>query len=116
MRTILTRRFTGHSMFNVIEHASGWKADRILVKGRAYSRAEFDRREPCHALGDGAFVVTKEDAVISKLEWAERSGSPKQVEDVLGVLATSGSLDMGYLEPWIEELGLQDQWNQLREH
>jgi hypothetical protein len=37
--------------FNVIDAASGWKADLIVRKERAFSREEFRRRLPAKVLG-----------------------------------------------------------------
>ena len=59
-------------MFNVIDHASGWKID-----------------------------------FISKAS----GGSERQRRDVAGMLATVGDdLDNPYIERWINELDLSDEW------
>jgi hypothetical protein len=73
-REALRRR----SMFNVVDLASGWKADTI----------------------------------VSKLEWSQMSdGSERQRCDIAGVLATMGSeLDRPYIERWVRNLGLEDEW------
>src|SRR5258708_31785085 len=34
-----------HSLFNVIDLATGWKIDLIIRKSRAFSQAEFGRRQ-----------------------------------------------------------------------
>ena len=64
--------FRSHGMFNVIDHASGWKID-----------------------------------FISKAS----GGSERQRRDVAGMLATVGDdLDNPYIERWINELDLSDEW------
>jgi hypothetical protein len=98
------------SMFNVIDQASGWKIDFIIRKSRPYSQEEFGRRRRVTVHGVPLFIVAAEDAVISKLEWAKRSQSQRQVEDVAAILRTRwDSLDKSYLQRWIEDLGLIEQ-------
>ena len=53
-------------------------------------------------------------AILSKLEWAAKSGSERQLQDVAGVLSVGGELDIEYLEHWIEELGLRGSWDRAR--
>jgi hypothetical protein len=103
------------SMFNVIDHASGWKIDFIIRKAREFSRREFDRRIRTSALGMALYVATPEDVVIAKLEWAKRSGSERQVEDAAAIIRTQGDLlDTTYVEPWIEMLEIRAQWEDAR--
>jgi hypothetical protein len=59
-------------------------------------------------------IVTPEDAIISKLEWARKSGdSEKQLADAAGVLAMNKSLDRAYIERWVSDLGVADLWLRL---
>jgi hypothetical protein len=103
------------SMFNVIDLATGWKIDLIIRKTREFSQEEFRRRK-CVALQDvPIFVATAEDAIISKLEWSKLAQSQRHIEDVAGILRLQWPLlDRSYLEKWIAELGLDDQWLQAR--
>ena len=103
------------TQFNVIERKSGWKADLIIIKGRPFIRTEFYRRRPGTVMGNRAFVTSREDAILSKLEWATKSGSERQLRDVAGVLSVGAELDMEYLERWIEVLGLRGAWERARE-
>lgn len=54
------------TMFNLIDVASGWKADIIIVKDRAYSREEFARRKTATVMGMNLCVVSPEDCILSK--------------------------------------------------
>lgn len=101
--------------FNVIEQRTGWKIDLIVIKDRPFSRTEFARRRPGSVMGVRAFVTSREDAILSKLEWAAKSESERQLEDVAGILSVGGELDREYLEEWVERLGLGDQWERARE-
>ncbi len=107
-RDALRRR----SMFNVIDHASGWKVDFIVRKNRAFSRDEFARRMELTLLDVPVFVASPEDTIVAKVEWSQQSGgSERQRRDVAGIVATMGDqLDRAYVERWIHQLGLDEEW------
>jgi len=105
------------SIFNVIDHETGWKADLIIRKERAFSVEEFSRRRAANILGTEAMVVSAEDAILSKLEWAKQTGSEVQLRDALGVAVVQwASLDRGYLQKWASELGVGDLLETLLSH
>jgi len=107
--------FERRGQFNVVLLDSGWKADLILRKDRRFSRSEFERRQAAVIAGVEVFVATAEDTIVAKLEWARAGESERQLRDVVGILETSGErLDRGYLERWIEELGLRSLWDRAR--
>lgn len=104
------------SMFNVIDPASGWKADLIIRKLRAFAEEEFARREPSDLLGVPLHVARVEDLIIAKLEWATLGSSARQLEDVEALIAMSGTaLDRAYLDRWIQALGLTNAWMKVRQ-
>jgi hypothetical protein len=73
-------------MFNVIDPQSGWKAD----------------------------VISPEGSILSKLEWARRGGSDRQLRDAAAVLAANREmLDVDYLRRQARELGVDDLLGQL---
>jgi len=53
-----------NSMFNVIDTATGWKADLIVRKNRAFSIAELDRRQRASISGVHTWVATAEDTIL----------------------------------------------------
>ncbi|HSC26273.1 MAG TPA: hypothetical protein VLD67_03310 [Vicinamibacterales bacterium] len=101
--------------FNVIDIARATKVDLIIRKARPFSVEEFRRRQPLRlAFGQVVDVVSAEDAVLSKLEWARRSGdSERQIRDAAGVLELNPDIDRGYVERWAGELGVKDLWDQI---
>jgi hypothetical protein len=102
--------------FNVIDPASGFKIDLIVLKDRPFSRVEFERRRPARLTDTlTASVATAEDSILSKLEWSRKAGeSAQQLADAAGVVRmSSGSLDVGYIERWAEELGVLDLWRRV---
>jgi len=99
------------SMFNIVDTETGWKADVILCKARPFSQAEFARRQPIEVEGMPLWVASVEDIILSKLEWAKLGGSARQLEDVAALLRVAAEeLDRAYLDRWIDELGLHQQW------
>jgi len=50
--------------FNVIELASGWKADLIVRKDRVFSVEEFDRRVSVRVHGTEVRIASPEDTVL----------------------------------------------------
>jgi hypothetical protein len=106
----LTRR----SMFNILDSTSGYKLDIIIRKDREYSREEFRRRRTTELPGGRVFMVSPEDSILSKLEWAKKSSSERQYQDALGiVLVQGGSLDVAYLRRWADALGVQAELESL---
>lgn len=102
-REALRRR----SMFNVIDTASGWKADLIIRKDRPFSEEEFRRRTAAEVLGSHVEVVSPEDSILSKLEWSVESPSERQFQDALNVARQAGDrLDIDYLKHWAAEIGV----------
>lgn len=63
-------------------------------------------------LGVEVSMASAEDTIIAKLEWSKASGgSERQRRDGAGMLATVGDdLDYAYLERWLNELDLSDEW------
>jgi hypothetical protein len=101
--------------FNAIDPQSGWKADFIIRKSRTFSRSEFERRVSTTALGIDLVMVTKEDLVVAKLEWARKGESELQIRDVRAILGSAGpEFDWDYVGRWVRELGLEEQWKPLK--
>ena len=100
------------SMFNVVDLSTGWKIDFIIRKSRPFSREEFRRRVRVNLLGVSLFVASTEDVVIAKLEWSKLAQSQRQIDDVAGIVKTRrNALDHQYLERWIRELDLKQEWH-----
>ena len=97
--------------FNIIDFATTFKVDLIFKKNREFSRVEFDRRR-LHVIGGvRVHLATPEDILIAKLEWAKMGESARQIEDAAGVIERQGvNLDRSYVEHWVDELDLWEQW------
>jgi len=102
------------SAFNVIDIQTGWKADLIIRKNRPFSKEEFRRRQGVNIMGIDMWVVSPEDAILSKLEWAKNSHSDQQFSDALGIAMVQGKdLDQDYLHKWAKELHVEDSLRKL---
>jgi len=105
----------GRTQFNAIDATNGWKVDFLVRKDRPFSREEFDRRTRADLLGTTAWIASPEDTIIAKLEWAASSGSDRQLSDAAAMLDIGrDSLDLAYIERWVEGLGLHDAWSRAR--
>ncbi len=104
-------------MFNVIDPATGDKADFWLVTDDPFDRERFVRRTTIAALGAHISVSTAEDTILQKLRWSALSGgSEKQLADAAGVYdLQTGTLDETYLDTWAERLGVSAALCSLRE-
>ena len=57
-----------------------------------------------------------EDVLIAKLEWAKIGDSERQLVDAAGIVKMQReTLDIAYIEKWVELLDLQRQWHAARE-
>ncbi|MGN7721908.1 hypothetical protein [Chitinophaga sp. 22620] len=92
-------------MFNIIDHASGFKADFVVLKRDPFRQMEFSRRISLDFYGKTIFVVSAEDLLISKLIWIQELQSAIQMEDIRNI-AEKEDLDKEYISSWIKKLKL----------
>lgn len=103
------------TQFNAIDLAAGWKIDFMIRKSRPFSREEFQRRQPAILEGTTIDVVSAEDLIVAKLEWARAGGSQRQLEDVAAILRSRGNeIDQTRVNHWVETLGLHGEWRAVR--
>ena len=94
-----------HGVFNIYHEEKLIKVDLIVRKPAEYRRHEFARRRRVRLGGLEAWVVSKEDLLLSKLVWAESSASELQLRDVKSLLASG--VDELYLREWAPKLGVE---------
>ena len=92
------------SCFNAIHQESLIKVDFMIRKREDYRLLEFERRRRIEVTGHPLWIVSKEDLILSKLDWARQSQSERQLSDVENLLATGA--DMDYLRTWSQRLNL----------
>ena len=94
-----------NSLFNIIDHATGFKADFMILKDQPFRQKEFERRTLVDFFGMPVYVVTAEDLLISKIIWIQELQSAMQMEDIKNLQAVEG-LDWAYIHHWISDLQL----------
>ncbi len=62
-------------LFSLMHLATSIKVDLIVRKGSEYRQVEFARRQPVQMHGVKTWIVSREDLILSKLVWAQDSGS-----------------------------------------
>ncbi|MEO6722500.1 MAG: hypothetical protein ABIN67_19175 [Ferruginibacter sp.] len=94
-----------HSIFNIIDYNSGYKADFIVLKNEPFRIVEFNRKVQMDYFGRNIFLVTPEDLILSKLIWIQELRSAVQMEDIQN-LSEIKALNWRYINDWISELKL----------
>ena len=93
-------------VFNMIHAALVVKVDVVVRKETEYRRTEFARRRRVVIEGQELFLVSPEDLILSKLDWARESRSAVQLADVRNLVESVADLDREYLAEWTRRLGL----------
>ena len=94
------------SSFNAIHQRSLTKVDFMVRKHVEYRHHEFARRVRVRVEDFEVWVVSKEDLILSKLDWARDSHSQRQLADVENLIASG--CDVEYLRAWSAKLNLTD--------
>lgn len=112
--TSVARAIADTSMFNLLHMDSVVKVDMIVRKNTPYRRKEFERRQRVVLDGFEAWIVSKEDLILSKLVWSKPSRSELQLRDVQNLLQSGADVD--YLREWASELSVAELLEQYLEH
>ena len=104
------------SMFNLLDATGGDKVDFWLLTDEPFDQARFSRKYFEEMPGIAMYVSRPEDTILMKLKWAKLSGgSVKQMTDARRVYELQYAfLDLGYIQTWIKELKLKEEWNTLK--
>ena len=108
------RGIVERGIFNLIHDVFVIKVDCVVRKETEYRREEFARRTRVGIEGQAVSIVTPEDLVISKLDWARDTHSEIQLGDVRSLLASVQGLDEAYLGRWTDRLGLAALYEEVR--
>jgi len=112
LRMELARSSRG--MFNLIHHASQYKADVYLAARDPLHAFALERRRRIDLGGTGAWVAPPEYVIVRKLEYLREGGSDKHVRDVRFMLAAS-TIDRAIVEREVARLGLREEWRRCNE-
>ena len=92
--------------FNAIHQRTLIKVDFMIRKREEFRHHEFSRRVRLKVADFEVWTVSKEDLILSKLDWASSSLSERQLSDVENLIASGCDLD--YLQEWSAKLNLTD--------
>ena len=112
LRLALARPLRG--MFNLIHHASQFKADIYVAASDPLHAWALANRRRIALGGFGAWIAPPEYVILRKLEYFREGGSDKHLRDIRFILAGS-SVDIAFLETEVARLGLGEQWRAAHE-
>jgi hypothetical protein len=92
----------------IMQSREGYRIDFWLVRTE-YERTAFERRRRTKVYNRTAWISSPEDVILCKL----RSGRPRDITDIEGVLARQRKLDEKYLLSWASRFGLADSLKRL---
>ena len=112
---MITNAIETKSSFNLLHLKSMLKIDVFILKDRAYSYKEFERKIKDKLEEDektiSIYLCSPEDIILNKLEWYKLGGemSERQWSDILGVIKVQNEkLDIEYLKRWSKQLQIFD--------
>lgn len=105
-KTTIDEEIKRRGMFNLIDTASGYKIDFIIVKNSPYAEEAFQRRQKKESNGFYLWVISMEDLIIAKLMWIQDYESDRQISDIESILLNE-HIDRTYLTHWAKELQLK---------
>jgi hypothetical protein len=100
-------------MFNLIHDEYVIKIDFVVRKDTPYRRREFSRRKKVAVDNQDLYVVSPEDLILSKLDWAKDSRSEVQLNDVRNLLKSVKRLNRSYLARWAKALGIESLYREV---
>ena len=94
-------------MFNVLNQETVFKIDCIILKEDEFALNAFSRRRKADYSGDfDVWIISKEDLILSKLNWAKNTKSERQMMDVASIIRNG--FDEDYVEKWATVLGVKE--------
>lgn len=107
LREEAMRRDRGH--FNVIHHASGYKADVFLRPNDVLEAWAFRHRREVSVEGERVWIAPPELVILRKLEFYREGQQAKHLDDICGLMRFE-KLDRAFVEEHVARLGLQAEW------
>ena len=99
--------------FNLIHHASQFKADIYLAAHDPLHLWALEHRRRVALEGGGAWIAPPEYVVLRKLEYFREGGQDKHLRDIRYIVAAT-PLDRAFLDGEVARLGLTRQWSQCQ--
>ncbi|MBU4272818.1 MAG: hypothetical protein KKE86_03535 [Planctomycetes bacterium] len=88
----------------------------FLLSDDAHDQERFARRRRVRILNRETFILTPEDAIITKLRWFDVGRRPKDLQDARGMSAVQGDrVDWDYVTSWCDRHDTRKLLDQVRE-
>ncbi len=100
---------SSRGMFNLVHHASQFKADIYLAARDPLHAWALEHRRRIDLAGAGAWIAPPEYVILRKLEFLREGGSDKHIRDIRFMLAAT-AVDRVFLEKEVARLGVQAEW------
>lgn len=108
----LVRAVESGGMFNLIHHATQFKADVYLAAGDPLHDWALAHRRRIDVSGTGAWIAPPEYVIVRKLQFYREGGSDKHLRDIRYILAAT-PVDRAFIEAEAEKRGLQATWREV---
>lgn len=112
-RNAIAEAIERKEMFNIIHNEFMIKVDFIMKKNSSYQKLGFARRIKMFVHDFSVWIISLEDLIISKLDWAKESHSEMQLKDVKNLLLNE-NIDYDYINEWINWLHLNDIYQKVK--
>ncbi len=107
------RRMRGH--FNIIHHKTGFKADIYIAGDDPLHAWALQNKRRISIEGKNLWIAPIEYVILRKLEYYREGGSEKHLQDIAGMIATSGGqIDWPFLIEKIKQYKLQKQAGRIK--
>jgi len=95
--------------------ADSFVVELFSLSDDAHDQQRFQRRQRLEWLGEPTWIATAEDALITKLRWAQGAGREKDIVDARNLIAVQGdALDWPYIESWCDRHGSRPLLERIR--
>jgi hypothetical protein len=96
-------------MFNLIHHATQFKADIYVAASDPLHAWALSRRRRISLEGSAMWLAPPEYVILRKLEYLREGGQDKHVRDIRFILAST-EIDRAVLDREVARLGLEAEW------
>lgn len=94
------------NMFNLLHKTKIVKIDCVLRKDDEFQKLAFSNRRKIRFTDFDIWTISRDDLILSKLNWAKKSRSEMQLRDVANIIRNG--YDKEYVKVWAEKLGVKD--------
>lgn len=104
--------------FNLVHHATGFKADIYIAGSDELSSWAFDHVRRIEAVS-GRFLrlAPPEYVILGKLQFFSEGGGERHIRDIRAMLEVDpGAIDHDFLHAWIKKLDLSAAWEVVQGH